>query len=124
MATQDTCCTIVPYFKVNPGKLDEFKALAEKAVAETSKNSAEEKVLYYGFSYSGEVAHCREGYADAEGALAHLANINPLLQQLLEISELARLEIHGPAAELDKMRAPLAALSPDFFTLECGIRPE
>jgi hypothetical protein len=122
MATEDMCCTIVPYFKVNPDKLDQFKALAEKAVEQTAKNAGEEKVLFYGFSYSGDVAHCREGYADAEGALAHLANINPLLQQLLEISELARLEIHGPAGELDKMREPLAALSPDFFTLECGVR--
>lgn len=124
MATQDTCCTIVPYFNVHPGRLDEFKALAEKAVAETLKNSDQEKVLFYGFSYNGDVAHCREGYADAEGALAHLGNINPLLQQLLEISDLARLEIHGPAEELDKMREPLASLGPDFFTLECGIRPE
>jgi len=122
MATEDTCCTIVPYFKVNPDKLGQFKALAEKAVEQTAKNADEEKVLFYGFSYNGDAAHCREGYADAEGALAHLANINPLLQQLLEISELARLEIHGPAEELDKMREPLAALNPDFFTLECGVR--
>ena len=122
MATQDTCCTIVPYFKVNAGKLEEFKARCEKAVAETLKNADQEKCLYYGFSFSGDTAHCREGYASAEGALAHLGNINALLMQLLEVSELTRLEVHGPAEELAKMREPMAALNPEFFTLEYGFR--
>ena len=27
METQDKCCTIVPYFKVQKGKLEDFKAL-------------------------------------------------------------------------------------------------
>jgi hypothetical protein len=30
MATQDRCCTIHPYFKVNEGKLPAFKALCER----------------------------------------------------------------------------------------------
>jgi hypothetical protein len=122
MATNDTCCTIVPYFKVNAGKLDEFKVLCAKAVEETLKNSDQEKCLFYGFSFSGDAAHCREGYADAEGALTHLGNINPVLTQLLGISELTRLEVHGPAGELAKMREPMAALGPEFFTLEYGFR--
>lgn len=122
MAIDDTCCTIVPYFKVNAGKLEEFKALSEKAVEHTSRNSDQENCLYYGFSFDGDVAHCREGYADAEGALIHLGNIDSLLKQLLEISDLTRLEIHGPAEELEKLREPLAALGPEFFTLECGFR--
>jgi hypothetical protein len=122
MATTDTCCTIVPYFKVNAGKLDEFKAHCEKAVEQTSRNSDQEKCLFYGFSFNGDAAHCREGYADAEGALTHLGNIDSLLKQLLTISDLSRLEVHGPAEELAKLREPLAALGPEFFTLEYGFR--
>ena len=30
METQDTCCTIVPYFKVQSGKLGTFKELCEQ----------------------------------------------------------------------------------------------
>ena len=30
MATNDTCCTSVPYWKINEGKLDGFKAGCEK----------------------------------------------------------------------------------------------
>ena len=119
MATQDTCCTIVPYFKVAEGQLDAFKALSEQMVERTS---SEPKCLYYGFSYDGDQAHCREGYEDAAGALAHLDNIGPLLQELLKTAEITRLEVHGPAAELAKLREPLAKLGPQFFTLEYGFR--
>ena len=37
-------------------------------------------------------------------------------------SEITRLEVHGPESELDKLREPLAALNPQFFTLEYGFR--
>ncbi len=119
MATQDKCCTIVPYFKAQDGKLEAFKALCEKFV---EKTKSEPKCLYYGFSFEGNVAHCREGYEDAEGALAHLENVGPLLEEALKISEITRLEIHGPEEELAKLREPLAELKPQFFTLEYGFR--
>lgn len=119
MATPDRCCTIVPYFKVAPDKLAAFKAIGEQCVEQTRK---EPKCLYYGFSFSGEEAHCREGYADAEGALAHLKNIGPLLGQALQIAALTRLEVHGPEEELAKLREPMAGLNPKYFTLECGFR--
>lgn len=66
--------------------------------------------------------HCREGYADAEGALAHLENVDALLKQLLGMAELTRLEVHGPGEELDKMREPLTELNPAYFILEYGFR--
>ena len=119
MAVQDRCCTIVPYFKVPDGRLDEFKKLCEQFVAKTKQ---EAKCLYYGFSFDGSQAHCREGYEDAEGLLAHLQNIGALLEQSLKIAELTRLEIHGPEEELAKLREPLAHLKPQFFVLEYGFR--
>ena len=32
----DTCCTLVPYFKVHAGKLGDFKALCDQFVAKTA----------------------------------------------------------------------------------------
>lgn len=87
-----------------------------------AKASAEPKCLYYGFSFYGDEAHCREGYADAEGALAHLENVGALLDEALRMVQLTRLEIHGPEEELAKLRGPLAQLNPQFFVLECGFR--
>jgi quinol monooxygenase YgiN len=119
MSTEDKCCTIVPYFKVHDGKLDAFKGLCEKFV---EKTKTEPKCLYYGFSFYEDIAHCREGYVDAEGALAHLDNVGPLLEEALEVADLTRLEIHGPEEELAKLRGPLADLNPQFFVLEYGFR--
>lgn len=119
MATQDTCCTIVPYFKVHDGKLDTFKGMCEEFVKQTDN---EAKVLYYGFAFDGDQAHCREGYKDAEGLLAHLENIGTLLGEALKISDLSRLEVHGPEEELARLREPLAELNPQYFVLEYGFR--
>ena len=119
MATKDKCCSIVPYFKVHEGKLEAFKTLCEQFV---DKTGMEPKCLYYGFSFDGEQAHCREGYEDAQGVLAHLENVGTLLGEALKISELTRLEIHGPEEELAKLREPLAEMKPQFYPLEYRIR--
>jgi quinol monooxygenase YgiN len=119
MATTDTCCSIVPYFKIPSESMAPFKAICEQFIAKT-KN--EPKCLYYGFSFNGNEAHCREAYQDAEGALAHLDNIGDIFAEALKIAELTRLEIHGPEQELAKLREPLAGLNPQFFVLEYGFR--
>jgi hypothetical protein len=119
MSTEDTCCTIVPYFRVAEGRLNAFKELCQQLVG---RAAGEPNCLYYGFSFCGGEAHCREGYADAEGALAHMENVGQLLEEALKIAELIRVEIHGPEEELAKLREPLAKFNPQFFTLEYGFR--
>lgn len=119
MALEDNCVTLVPYFKVHDGQLDAFKKGCADFVAKTKQ---EEKVLHYGFSFDGDQAHCREGYDGAQGVLDHLENVGALLDEALKISDITRLEVHGPAAEIDKLREPLGALNPQFFTLELGFR--
>jgi quinol monooxygenase YgiN len=119
MSTQDRCCTIIPYFKVAASNLPAFKKLCEQFVAKTR---TEPKCLYYGFTFNGDTVHCREGYEDADGLLAHLENVGALLEQALKIGEVIRLEVHGPETELAKLRQPLSKLNPQFFTLEYGFR--
>lgn len=118
-SNEDTCCTLVPYFKVHAGKLDTFKALGEKMVAKTQ---AEDSCLHYSFSFNDHEAHCREGYTDAQGILTHLDNVGELLQQALEIADITRLEVHAPLEEIEILRAPLADLNPTYFALEVGFR--
>ena len=119
MATQDKCCTIVPYFKVHEGQLEVFKSLCERFV---EKTSSESECLYYGFSFDEDQVHCREGYQGAEAVLAHLENVCDLLEEALTIADLTRLEIHGPEEELAGLREPLKDLGPQFFILEYGFR--
>lgn len=117
MFEPDTCCTLVPYFEVQDGKLDAFKALAPRFVEKTRN---EPGCMHYAFSICGNAVHCREGYDTAEAILAHLDNVGELLGEALQIAELSRLEVHAPAAEIDKLREPLAELNPQFFVLETG----
>ena len=110
--------SIHPYFKIHPGKLDAAKALLPAFVATTASEPA---CVYYEFTISGDTVFCREAYRGAEGALAHLANVDALLKEMLAISDLARLEIHGPAEEIEKLKAPLAAFHPTWFVFACGV---
>ncbi len=104
-----------PYFKVHPGKLDAFKAGFAGFIQATAN---EEKNLFYEFTVNGDEVFCREGYADADGVLAHLDNVGAMLAEAMKIADLIRLELHGPATELDKLRGPLAHLKPAWFILE------
>jgi quinol monooxygenase YgiN len=119
MATEDKCCSIVPYFKIHQGRMDEFRRLCEAFV---ERSSTEPKCLYYGFSFHDDRAHCREGYEDAEGLLAHVENVGDLLQEAMKIADVTQLEIHGPESELAKLRGPLSELNAAFFSLEHGFR--
>ncbi|MHB8867989.1 MAG: putative quinol monooxygenase [Thermoleophilia bacterium] len=119
MAAEDTCCTIQPYFKIHEGRIAEFKAVAERMTAETG---SEDGCLYYGFSYDGDEAYCREGYADAEGLLHHAGHLRELLDELMQYCDIARFEVCGPEAQLAKLKEPMAEMAPRYFVLEKGFR--
>ena len=103
-----------PYFKVPPDKLPHLKAILPEFLAKTR---GESRNLFYEFTVNGDEVFCREGYTSAEALLEHLDNVGAMLAQALTMAELIRLEVHGPAAELDKLRAPLAHLNPAWFVL-------
>ena len=119
MSSQDHSVSIAPYFKVHKGKMNDFRALCEQFVSQTSE---EARCLYYGFSFHEDEVHCREAYEGGEGVLAHLENVGHLLEEALQIADLTRLEIHGNKEELAKLHEPLAAQNPTYFTLEFGFR--
>jgi len=112
MSSLSSFVSLHPYFKVHPGKLEAFKA-GFAAFAEKTKS--EPKNLFYEFSVNGDEIFCREGYADAAGLLTHLDNVGALLAEALKIADVVRLEVHGPAGELEKLKAPLAHLKPAWF---------
>ena len=119
MSDKDTCCTLVPYFKIHEGQLDAFKQGCDAFV---EKTQTEPGCMFYAFSFDGDEAHCREGYADADAVLQHLDNVGALLQEALKISDITRLEVHAPESEVAKLRDPLSGLNPQFFTLATGFR--
>ena len=110
--------SIHPYFKIHPGKMDEFLDLCEKFAEATSTESG---CLWYDFTKSGDIIHCREAYNGAEGLLAHAENVNSIIGDALSISDLIRLEIHASADEIVKLKEPFADLNPAYYEFQMGI---
>jgi quinol monooxygenase YgiN len=113
-----TFVSLHPYFKVHPGKLEAAKSAFPQFV---EKTATEKDNLFYGFTVNGDEILCREAYESAEGLLAHLENVAAPLSQMLKVADLVRLEVHGPAEELEKLKAPMAHLNPAWFTLEASL---
>ena len=119
MNTLSGFVSLHPYFKVHPGKLEEVKAMFQ---ALSEKTASEKKNLFYEFSMNGDDVFCREAYTDADGVLAHLDNVGALLAEMFTLADVTRVELHGPAAELEKLKGPLAHLNPVWFALECSVK--
>jgi quinol monooxygenase YgiN len=119
MATSDLVCSIYPYFLVPEENMEKFQELCDRFVEKTHQ---EPKCLYYGFSFNGLEVHCREAYEDADALLNHLQNVGDILNEALQISELTRLEIHGAASELAKLKEPLKDFAVQYFELQYGFR--
>jgi quinol monooxygenase YgiN len=115
----DTVCTVVPYFEVHAGQLEAFKALVASFVERTRSESG---CVHYAFAFDGRIVCCREGYEDAKAFLHHGRNAADLFAEALKISRLLRVEVHAPAAQIEQLREPLAALNPQYFVLGEGFR--
>merc|ERR1712093_867647 len=119
----DTHVTIVPYFTIPEGKMDEFKAgfptFYEHTKAGT-KTSGE--CEYYGFAIEGNTVFCREGYKSADGVLAHLGEVKEELDAAVAMVGEGglNLAVMGPAAELEKLKEALGPLGTKFYALDEG----
>ena len=118
MSTFDNAVSINPYFKIPAGKEKECMAFLAQFCKLVAK---EKKCLFYNFTMNGDVLCCREAYHDAEGVLAHLSNCGAALGKFLEFAKVLRVELHGPAGEVAKLKDAFAALKPEVFICECGI---
>ena len=113
----DTCVSLKPYFTIHEGKVEEFKKIWKD-----SYDLTEPGMLYYGFSFKGNKAHCREGYRDAKAVNEHLDNVGKALEEALKIADLDRLEVHGPKDQIDILKKDLAHLEIEYYVLEWGFR--
>ena len=91
-----------------------MKAILPEFAAKTRNETGN---LFYEFTIDGDQVFCREGYVNAEALLEHLENVGAMLAETLKMAELIRLEVHGPAAELEKLKEPLAHLNAGWFVL-------
>ncbi|RYD21897.1 MAG: hypothetical protein EOP88_09830 [Verrucomicrobiaceae bacterium] len=118
MSLPASLVTIHPYFKVHAGKEAQSLEVMKKFV---EKTKSEPLCLFYEFTVLDDEVFCREGYDGAAGTLHHLDNIKDVLAEMLTVSDLLRLEFHGPAEEIDQLREPLSGLDARLYVLRHGI---
>jgi len=90
---------------IHPGKLGEFKALAERCT--TIVRQKDKGTLGYDWYFSADETVCvvHERYRDSAAVLQHVANLGDALGQLLGLCDLS-IETYGePSAELVKASA-------------------
>lgn len=75
-----TTLELRPYFEVPAENLEAFKDIW-KAKMDAIKEG-EPKNVFYGFSFNGTIATCREGYTDADGLIFHLGHVNEALTKV------------------------------------------
>ena len=113
MKNHPKAVAIHPYFKVKPGQLEAVKAMLPALV---ERAAAEPRCVFYGFTVHDDVLFCQEAYEDADATLEHAGHFAQQLGQLLQLADVVRFEVHGPAEELRKLEGPLAGMKPTYFT--------
>ena len=119
MSTFDNAVSINPYFRIADENMEAAKGFLAQFCELVGKN--EDGCLFYNFTFKGNELCCREAYKDAEAVKAHLENCGSALGEFMKIAEVLRMEVHGPAAELEQLKEALAGLDPDYYVCECGI---
>jgi quinol monooxygenase YgiN len=97
----------VAKFRIQPGKLEEFKRLAAESLAIVKEKDT--GTLRYDWYLNEAQSDCLvlETYASAEALMAHSRNVGRLVGQMLQISECAVDMLADPTPEV---RAALTRL--------------
>merc|ERR1712098_547716 len=78
--------------------------------------------LYYGFGFAGDSMYCREGYKTAEDCAKHGADVKEMIEEPMKAVGAGnfKLNVVGPAAELEKLKPKLAPRGAIFWELDSG----
>jgi len=116
----DSHITILPEFIVPEGKLQEFLNGFEKFYNASKNGAGAAGMLYYGFAVSGNSVFCREGYTNVESVMKHREDIKELLPEPMKVvgENGIKINVVGPASEVEKMRAKLEERGAIVWTLD------
>lgn len=115
-----TVVTLVGYFNIRPASADQFRANCEEMVALRGREPGH---LASAYSFDGDIAATsREDYENADAVMRHMEVGQHIYERTRALVEVTGVEIHGPAAELDKLRDLFGDLSPRLYVTEFGFR--
>jgi len=112
--------TLVGYFNIRPGNAGHFRASCEEMVALRAREPGH---LASAYSFDGDAdATSREDYESAAAVMRHMEVGQHIHERTRNLVEVTGVEIHGPAAELGKLRDLFGDLSPRSYVTEFGFR--
>jgi quinol monooxygenase YgiN len=103
MKIKEDFCTLMPYFTVINGHMEEALSIADKLCEISIK---EEGCLFYNYTVHKNIIHFREAFVDATAVFLHIENIKETVANLAKISTRSRAEIHGTRRELGLIEDP------------------
>ena len=108
---------LIARFKIHEGKLRDFKDGVDSCIA-VVKN--EPGTMLYDWFIDEENLECTvvETYKDSDATLAHAANVNELLQKLMEIADFSA-EVFGNTTE--ELKGALAGMNIGTVPLYKGL---
>ncbi|MEM9224227.1 MAG: antibiotic biosynthesis monooxygenase [Pseudomonadota bacterium] len=110
--------TIIGSFAIRPGNADKLRENCKAMVALCEDRPGHLSAAY---SFDGDTAATsREDYENAEAVLLHMKIGHRLYESTSELVDIKSVEIHGPADELEKLRALFGDHAPRFFATEFG----
>jgi len=117
--TPQSLVTIQPTFCIK-----DWAAAAPIMEDFTARTASETGCVYYGWTKREGKLFCREAYVDAAGIAAHLENVGPCIGMLLDekVATLDSIQLHGPAQELEKMKAGMDALGTTYWPIHSGFQ--
>jgi len=93
---------IVAECTISPGRLDDFKKIAQETIDAIKAGS---KVLEYRWYFNSDQTKCYivEQYADPKALIHHLEILAPHLLKILKVSKMTRFEIYGSLGPLESV---------------------
>ena len=108
-----------PDLKVHPGNLDTVRTLLLRFVEKT----VNERGIFSTGSVSTAMKCSAAKVTKAPKALLRISTmLGALLSEMLKVADLTRVELHGPAYDLEKLKRPLAHMNPAWFALEAATK--
>lgn len=104
---------VIAECSILPGKLDEFRKLAEETI-EAAKNNS--KVVGYRWYFNSDQTKCYivEQHPDSGSLIRHLEVVGPSLLKLLDVSSVTRFEVYGSIGRLESVERFLEGVVKTF----------
>lgn len=106
---------ITAKFKIHSGKVEEFKKIADNAIAIVTEKEKGKTCLQYDWFFNSDETECvvRETYEDSNAVMNHMGNVGDSLGQLLGLSDFSA-EIYGPIS--DEVKNAVAPFNPAVYS--------